>query len=154
MAGNKPTQGKSRREFLSWILMGGALAASYGLLASYAGRFLWPSKKPARFRPVFVATKDKIIPGKPLAWIAPNGQTVMINNIDGQMLALSNVCPHLGCKVHWEGQNNRFYCPCHSGTFDKNGTATGGPPAAEGKNLQRYDLTTEGNAVYLQWEEA
>jgi hypothetical protein len=33
------------------------------------------------------------------------------------------------------------------------GTATAGPPAAEGKNLKRYDLKIEGEAVYLKWEE-
>lgn len=144
----------SRREFLSWLVMGGALTASYGLLVVYGARFLYPTKARLRFREIFVTTRQEIQPGKPITWTAPNGQKVIINNIKGELLALSNVCPHLGCKVSWEAVNDRFFCPCHAGVFDKNGTAVAGPPYKEGKNLQRYDLKVEGNAVYIRWEEA
>lgn len=144
----------SRRELLSWLIMGGALALSYGFFSILAGRFIYPRKKGPSFREIFVATRGEIVPGRPLAWTAPDGQKVIVNNVNGELLALSNVCPHLGCKVHWEAVNDRFFCPCHHGAFDKNGIATAGPPKAEGKNLKRYDLKIEGEAVYLKWEEA
>lgn len=143
----------SRREFLSWSVMGGALAAAYGLLAVFAGRFVYPQKRGPRVRDLFVTTRGNIEPGHPLSWTAPNGQKVLIYDAGEELLALSNVCPHLGCKVHWEPGNQRFLCPCHQGTFDRNGTATGGPPKAEGKNLQQYALLLKGEAVYLRWEE-
>lgn len=133
--------------------MGGSLALSYGLLAFFAGRFLYPLRKRPRVREIFVATRREIEPSRPVSWTAPNGQKILINNVDGELLALSNVCPHLGCKVHWDGVNQQFLCPCHQGAFDKNGLAIAGPPAAEGKNLNRYDLKLEGDAVYLKWEE-
>lgn len=133
--------------------MGGSLAFAYGLLASFAGRFLYPLKKRPRLREIFVATKGEISTTRPLAWTAPNGQNILIQNVNGELLALSNICPHLGCKVHWEAVNNQFFCPCHNGAFDKNGIATAGPPKAEGKNLKRYDLNIDGEAVYLKWEE-
>jgi cytochrome b6-f complex iron-sulfur subunit len=134
--------------------MGGALAAAYGLLLFYVGRFLYPRKKSPRVREVFVASKGEIDPTKPLAWTAPNGQKILIHQTNGELLALSNICPHLGCKVHWEAMNERFLCPCHQGAFDKNGVATAGPPKAEGKNLKRYDLVVREEAVYLKWEES
>lgn len=133
--------------------MGGTLAAAYGLLASYAGRFLYPRKKSARVREIFVATAAQIQPGKPITWTAPNGQSILIHKTGEEYLALSNVCPHLGCKVHWEETHNRFFCPCHSGAFDKNGVATEGPPKAMGKNLSRYDLVVKGQAIFLKWED-
>lgn len=153
MSEKEATDKLSRREFLSWAVMGGALAAAYGLITLYVGRFLYPVKKKARVRAIFVTTKSALKPGKPLAWTAPNGQKVLIHQVEKELLALSNVCPHLGCKVNWEQVNDRFFCPCHAGVFDKNGIAIAGPPAAEGKNLKRYELTVKGDAVYLRWEE-
>jgi Rieske Fe-S protein len=146
-------KGFSRREFISWGVMGGVLVGAYGFLASFIGRFLYPQKRGPRLRDIFITTLGELQPGKPLLWTAPNGQKILIGQSGEELLALSNVCPHLGCKVHWEGANNRFFCPCHSGVFDKNGIATGGPPAAEGKNLKKYDLKIEGEAIYLKWEE-
>ena len=65
-------------------------------------------------------------------------------------LALSSVCPHLGCRVHWEGQNNRFFCPCHNGIFDPNGKATGGPPASAGQDLPEYPLKVVDGGLYIE----
>jgi len=144
----------TRRTFLSWVLLGGALVAAYGTLVAYAARFLYPTKKAIQVRDIFVATQDAIHPGKPLVWSAPNGQKVLIHKVNGELLALSNICPHLGCKVHWEAVNDRFFCPCHAGVFNKDGIAVSGPPAAEGKNLKRYDLVIRGDGVYIKWAEA
>jgi len=144
----------SRRDFLSWLVLGGSLTAAYGLLASYGLRFLYPRKKASVAREIFVATTAQIQPGKPLTWTAPNGQNILIHRTGDEYLALSNICPHLGCKVHWEQAENRFFCPCHAGAFDKNGVATSGPPKAMGKNLQRYDLVVNGQAIFLKWEDA
>ena len=65
-------------------------------------------------------------------------------------LALSSICPHLGCRVHWEASNNRFFCPCHNGVFDPNGKATGGPPAADGQDLPHYALQVVDGALYIE----
>jgi Rieske Fe-S protein len=71
----------------------------------------------------------------------------------GEVVALSNTCPHLGCKVHWEIRNQRFFCPCHQGVFDSDGVATAGPPAAEGKNLKKFSIRRIGNNLFLEVEE-
>ncbi|MBI4577262.1 MAG: Rieske 2Fe-2S domain-containing protein, partial [Planctomycetes bacterium] len=65
-------------------------------------------------------------------------------------LALSSTCPHLGCRVHWEVQNRRFFCPCHNGSFDAAGRATGGPPAEAGQSLPRYALRLEGGLLFIE----
>lgn len=41
-------------------------------------------------------------------------------------LVLSPTCSHLGCSVRWDGR--KFACPCHGGTYDREGKVTGGPP--------------------------
>ncbi|MCG3151392.1 MAG: Cytochrome b6-f complex iron-sulfur subunit [bacterium] len=47
---------------------------------------------------------------------------------DGEVEVLSAVCTHLGCQVQWEAEQDRFFCPCHHGTFDASGARTSGPP--------------------------
>ncbi len=44
----------------------------------------------------------------------------------GDVLALSTVCPHLGCAVDALADRT-FGCPCHTSTFAADGTKTGGP---------------------------
>jgi menaquinol-cytochrome c reductase iron-sulfur subunit len=46
---------------------------------------------------------------------------------DGQLRVLSSVCPHLGCTVPWNKEKNQFICPCHGGTFTKDGARVSGP---------------------------
>lgn len=48
----------------------------------------------------------------------PDGRFFLIRSQDGGFLAVYNRCPHLGCVVHWEAQENRFLCPCHASSFD------------------------------------
>src|SRR5947208_15171664 len=43
----------------------------------------------------------------------------------GQLVALSAVCPHLGCAIGWDGTT--FVCPCHDSKFAIDGKVMGGP---------------------------
>jgi glycine/D-amino acid oxidase-like deaminating enzyme/nitrite reductase/ring-hydroxylating ferredoxin subunit len=51
------------------------------------------------------------------AWRAP----------DGELIAVSAVCTHLGCKVHWNSVENSWDCPCHGSRFRPDGTVIEGP---------------------------
>ncbi len=44
-----------------------------------------------------------------------------------QVLALSSVCPHLGCSVNAVPGGGGFACPCHTSAFDPAGKRTSGP---------------------------
>ncbi len=54
------------------------------------------------------------------AWRAP----------DGELFAVSNVCPHMGCKVHWNSVETTWDCPCHGSRFRPDGTVIEGPALA------------------------
>ncbi len=43
-----------------------------------------------------------------------------------KVVALSAVCPHLGCSID-ALQDGTFGCPCHTSTFAADGAKTGGP---------------------------
>jgi cytochrome b6-f complex iron-sulfur subunit/menaquinol-cytochrome c reductase iron-sulfur subunit len=44
----------------------------------------------------------------------------------GDVLALSAVCPHLGCSIN-AVPDGSFACPCHTSTFGADGAKVGGP---------------------------
>ena len=65
-------------------------------------------------------------------------------------IALSSTCPHLGCQVRWEGQNNRYFCPCHNGTFDARARQREDRLSTPGLSLPRYALTVQQGLLYIQ----
>jgi Rieske Fe-S protein len=150
-----------RRTFLCGMLAGSvfvSLAACYGTFFAWAGRFLFPRRRQEAW--LFVRPTAQIAPGESLTYESPTGVRVVIKRAATasgesgaaleQFIALSSVCPHLGCRVHWEGQNNRFFCPCHNGAFDPEGRATAGPPLAAHQQLPRYALKLERELLYIQ----
>lgn len=147
----------NRRDFLSaatGVAMAGGLAAGYGTLAVMAGRFLYPTDdKSVGWR--FVATVDQLKPGAAMTFVAPSGAPVVVaRQGEGEtaedFIALSSVCPHLGCRVHWEAQNDRFFCPCHNGVFDPEGNATEGPPAQAKQRLKEFPVKVENGLLYIE----
>lgn len=45
-------------------------------------------------------------------------------------------CTHLGCEVKWNGEKNRYLCPCHEGEYDTRGFPVAGPPPRRLDELQ------------------
>ena len=35
--------------------------------------------------------------------------------------ALNVICPHQGCSIQYEAAENKFFCPCHTASFDLSG---------------------------------
>lgn len=147
----------ARRSVLTWgarAAMVGGLVAAYGTLAAFMARFLYPARPPAKGW-MFVTETARLVPGDSLLYETPAGATVNVTRTGTgggaeDFIALSSVCPHLGCQVHWEPQNDRYFCPCHNGTFDPSGKATGGPPGDAGQWLPRYDLRVEGGLLFIE----
>jgi glycine/D-amino acid oxidase-like deaminating enzyme/nitrite reductase/ring-hydroxylating ferredoxin subunit len=48
-------------------------------------------------------------------------------NANGELSALSPVCTHLGCLVHWNTTEKSWDCPCHGSRFDPHGRVLNGP---------------------------
>jgi nitrite reductase/ring-hydroxylating ferredoxin subunit len=138
----------------SSLAMLAGLAGGYGLFALVSARFLFPAR-PALARRLFVARARDLGPGDSLRYETPEGRTVNITrqgtgDTAEDFIALSSTCPHLGCQVHWEPQNSRYFCPCHNGTFDPSGRGTGGPPGDAGQSLPRYALAVEQGILFIE----
>jgi len=148
-----PTKKQNRRQVLVNLFMWGGLVLSYGTGLLFALRYVYPLRGQRRLRTIFLAPAADLPAGESKTYTLPDGNQALVTNTGQEVVALSNICPHLGCKVHWEARNQRFFCPCHQGAFDSDGVATAGPPAAEGKNLTKFPIRRIGNNLFLEVEE-
>jgi cytochrome b6-f complex iron-sulfur subunit len=67
-----------------------------------------------------------------------------VTRVDGQLIALYQKCPHLGCRVPYCESSGRFECPCHGSVFTRKGEYVAGPAP---RGMDRFPLTVEDRAV-------
>ena len=154
--GETPNQPERRAAMgaISSGVMAGGLLAGYGTFAAHACRYLYPDSV-GKSMWQYVARIDQMKIGEALPFKTPAGAKIVVaRQTEGDtaesFIALSSVCPHLGCAVHWEPQNNRFFCPCHNGAFDAAGKATEGPPAAANQVLKQFPLKVENELLFIE----
>ena len=146
-----------RRSFLgkvSSVVMGFGLTVGYGMFGWLIGRFLYPTGDSGNAWQ-FLTDLASFPVGKSMTYKGPAGQKVVVtrlaeNQNTDDFIALSSVCPHLGCAVHWEGNNDRFFCPCHNGAFTATGDPISGPPKDAGQTLPRYPLKIENGLLFIE----
>lgn len=116
----------SRRSFFTyagWTVFLGTCLAFTAKLLSFSGFFFpkvlfEPSKKfpvgyPADFPDHSVTTLK--------------ARRVFIIREGNNFSAISMVCQHLGCAVHWTEEKGIFECPCHGSKYYKDGVNFAGP---------------------------
>jgi len=75
--------------------------------------------------------------------------TVYLRQIAGQVIAFSDVCPHLGCKVDYKSGAKSFFCPCHASTFDLDGQQTNPIPP---RGMDTLQVREESGVVWVKYE--
>lgn len=73
-----------------------------------------------------------------------NEGRLWLTNANGQFFALSQKCPHLGCRVPFCESSGRFECPCHGSVFDIGGEYIKGPAP---RGMDRYELSVVKGAL-------
>lgn len=75
---------------------------------------------------------------------------------DGDIVAYSTLCTHMGCGVNYESQEGVFKCPCHFSIFDPSrrgqqvcGQATVGLPRVELEYNENSDTLTAVSVIGL-----
>ncbi|MCW5942074.1 MAG: ubiquinol-cytochrome c reductase iron-sulfur subunit [Fimbriimonadaceae bacterium] len=63
------------------------------------------------------------------------------------IVALDPSCTHLGCRIKFQADKNRYFCPCHGGVFDNRGTVVSGPPP---KPLVRHAVEVREGKIWVQ----
>jgi menaquinol-cytochrome c reductase iron-sulfur subunit len=124
--------------------VGAVMSAVIGVPAltfALAPVFETPSYHEIDLGPVSNFPEDKANPYKVVTFESQPNDTSGIsrrvvfvrNDGNGEFVAISNTCMHLGCPVRNFGR--QFACPCHGGQYDFEGRRTAGPPV---RPLNRY----------------
>lgn len=119
---------QNRRQFLltGWKLGGALLIGAAGYTAYEALR---PLTTGAGGGKVSLGEVKSFEDGT--ATYFPEGRLYAVN-AKGDVFALSQKCPHLGCKVPFCDSSGRFECPCHGSIFDIAGEWIEGPSPRDG----------------------
>ena len=72
--------------------------------------------------------------------------TAWVYRSNGELIALSPTCTHLGCTVSFDEKRDSFACPCHGGLYDREGNVIGGPPP---KPLRRHKIKLEAGKLLI-----
>ena len=70
------------------------------------------------------------LPGEGRVLSLAGQRLAVYRNGNGELSALSPVCTHLGCLVHWNTTEKSWDCPCHGSRFDPHGRVLNGPAVA------------------------
>lgn len=76
-------------------------------------------------------------------------QVACSRNENGELQAVSAVCPHMGCLVHWNCAEQSWDCPCHGSRFQATGEVMAGPAESP---LETFDLTETSYAAEIREE--
>jgi len=74
----------------------------------------------------------------------------ILRETEETVIALSNVCTHLSCRVTWHEELQEYVCPCHDGHFDIDGDVTHGPPP---RHLDEYETKVEDGTLSIRLRE-
>jgi glycine/D-amino acid oxidase-like deaminating enzyme/nitrite reductase/ring-hydroxylating ferredoxin subunit len=71
-----------------------------------------------------------LAPGQGAIVDSEDGAVAAWRSPSGEVFAVSPVCTHLGCKVHWNSVETSWDCPCHGSRFRPDGSVIEGPALA------------------------
>ena len=113
----------SRRELLSW-----GWKVGVGLVAVAGGWTTWDVLRPrlsAGIGGVVRTLPEAAVPGDEA--VAVQAARAYLTKAGDEVVAISEVCPHLGCRVEWCDSSRQFECPCHGSIFNRLGKYRSGP---------------------------
>lgn len=132
-----------RRQFLTRLWVGG------GSLVALAGTWTsWDLLRPGattgfggKVRAVTPATVPEV------GIIEVPAARAYLTRIEGEIVALSEKCTHLGCRVPFCESSSQFECPCHGTVYNRVGDLVGGPAP---RGMDRYPVEVgESGLLYI-----
>jgi cytochrome b6-f complex iron-sulfur subunit len=143
-AGSKPEteHGIGRREFLNttWKVLGAALVVE----AVWTSYDILKPEKSAASGGVLNAGSASDYPEGTVKYFLDG--RFYVTSSDGNLVALYQKCPHLGCKVPFCDSSGQFECPCHGSRYNIRGEYIAGP-APHG--MDRFPIKVDGGQVFV-----
>jgi len=134
------SDGISRRDFLSrgWKI-GIVLIGAAGIWTS------WDVLRPlasAGFGGVVKTVPVTEVPEDSAVFV--RAAQTYLTQIDDEVVALYQRCPHLGCRVAWCESSGEFECACHGSAFNRAGEVRTGPSP---RGMDRFAVTVTDDVV-------
>lgn len=74
-----------------------------------------------------VRSPDEITPGTGAVIRKGIKKIALYRDTEGSLHAMTAICPHLGCVVRWNTEEETWDCPCHGSRFTRTGKVVNGP---------------------------
>lgn len=68
---------------------------------------------------------------------------------NGELVAMSTICPHLGCGIDYVADKKKFFCACHSTWFERDGSVEEGPSP---RGMDTLDLQSDEKLVSIRYQ--
>lgn len=125
---NLATSTIDRRKFCNNVVLG---SAGIVLMANQlkATAAVQPKHEVVSYPPMKIDGAERLMPGSFLYFNYPKRDdlAVLLRNSEGEYIAFSRKCAHLGCSIECDSKLLR--CPCHRGAYDtRTGYVVYGPP--------------------------
>ncbi len=116
-------RGIGRRRFLDWSWK--ALALGLTAEAGWTTYDLLVPRPAGGFGGELEAGAEGAFPEGDVRYFAEG--RFYVTRVEGDLVALYQKCPHLGCRVPYCETSGRFECPCHGSIFNRKGEYIAGP---------------------------
>jgi glycine/D-amino acid oxidase-like deaminating enzyme/nitrite reductase/ring-hydroxylating ferredoxin subunit len=84
-----------------------------------------------------IKSQQELQPGEGAVMNVGIHKVCVYKNESGSLNAYTAICPHLGCILHWNGEEKTFDCPCHGSRFTNEGVVINGPAL---NDLKRFEI--------------
>ncbi len=132
-----------RREFVSRIWMAGA--GLIGAAGAWTGWELLQPLATTGFGGKVRALLPDAVPETGV--IEVPAARAYLARINGEIVAISEKCTHLGCRVPYCDSSGQFECPCHGSNFNRAGDYRSGP-APRGLDYYPTEVGDDG-MIYI-----
>ena len=135
-----------RREFINWVGLG--LIASHLPVALVACSESESTADPANTNSaeelLSVGTVSQLEEAGSL--LNEESKVLVIEDSEGELIAVNPTCTHQGCIVDWEPQENKFICPCHNAKYAPDGKVLGTPAQSP---LSTYQVQEDNGNILV-----
>ncbi len=152
----------SRRRFFQWVTRGVMGVIGFALGIPLVGYVVAPALKRRQKTWVDVGGVNEVPVGEPAqldyiatiqdGYIETKTQKAIwaMKQSDGQVIAYSPMCPHLGCGYTWDRADKHFKCPCHGSAFDLSGRVLAGPAP---RSLDQLPSKVENGRLFVIYKD-
>jgi Rieske Fe-S protein len=82
--------------------------------------------------------------------VKPEGtdeKILLFRTADGELHALSSICTHMGCDVHYDLDVGHIVCPCHGSEYALDGSNLKGPAK---RPLKEYEVREDADKIIIE----